>query len=284
MTFVFSLFFISHARALTCLNEAQKFLKEISEITLFKKHVSMHEFADCDRPTFGIDVIIHEAIHLEDLGVPAGLSRLEVETWFKNHTHKLKANFISLNNQHKGSLNLSESPSPKKLVMNFLKKHYLSILNDREHPIHDWLNMYILDTETLASTSFPNGLTELNAYIHGLRIENRVISGLSADNPYKNHLSQRHGLWHFLFVLKAYLMELKESYPRIWEELLREKNSQILNSLIKDSGNILSTTNHCNLTDEDEKKHFSLLEDSKYFEGLVGLLKNKNDLKQILCQ
>lgn len=265
-----------------CLLEAKNFLKEPNEFYLFESHISLHAFADCERPTKGIDVIIHEAVHFEDLGAPAGLSYAELKKWHKENP-VVKANFINLNNKHVGSIELSKSPSPKKLVMGFLKQNYPNVMKSKKHPIHEWLDTYILDKETFASTSFPNGLTELNAYIHGLRVEYRIIETLAADNPYKNLLGQRHGLWHFLFVLKAYLYELKFQNPRQWAEMSADNNSNIISSMLKDALEVLSSSNHCNLINEDEIQLFSIFSDRKYFDGLSGVIKNTDDLNKILC-
>src|SRR5690606_11362568 len=147
-----------------------------------------------------------------DLGIPYSLVEIDVTKWFEENTN-IKVNLFSLSGIHIGSIELDGAPTPRRLITDVLESKYQQVMEDPEHTLHEWLESYILDDGTLASTSFPNGLTELNAYNHGLVTEYRLNSELPDNNPYKGLLGQRHGVFHFLFNLKAYLYELKTKHP-----------------------------------------------------------------------
>ncbi len=282
----FILFSLSSASsAADCTQEAFKLLEEESEIYVVDRHTMMHGFLDCSLSTFGMEVVVHEAVHTEDLGVPAGLKLEELENWFIENPNA-EANLFSLDKKHIGAISLLNAPTPKVLVLKFLSENYPDVMGDSEHPIHDWLAAYILDETTYASNSFPRGLTELNAYIHGLRFEARVKKDLPNSDASKFLMGQRHGLYHFLFLLKAYVHELKQAAPNSWVSLNQKLNQEIIKSLITDAKTSLVSSQHCApIIDIDEKALFDLLADPKFFNELRSLLQESAlDLDTVLCK
>lgn len=266
-----------------CLEKAKSFLEDPVEIRLFEKYPSSHIFKQCESQSKGIEVIIHEAVHFEDFEVPEGLNFDETEKWLKNSSNVNKANFISLDSSDLGSIDTTKNFPPRLLIMNFLKSYYQEVLDDKDHAIHTWLNLYILDENTSASSSFSNGLTELNAYTHGLRLENRVKKKFSSDGISDKFLGQRQGLLFFIFYLKASLHEIKKTDPIVWQEFLSENNRRVIDSLVKNAEIVLSSSNHCDLIDENDKMLYSIFSDSGYFEALNEVLLNTVDLNKILC-
>lgn len=270
--------------AADCSKEAFNFLKEESEIFVVPRHTMMHAFIDCSVSTLGIEVVLHEAVHAEDLGIPSGTKLEDLVAWFEQNPNA-EANLFSLDQKHIGAIKLPDAPTPKSLVLKFLNENYASVIADLDHPIHGWLEGYILVDETFASNSFPKGLTELNAYIHGLRLEYRVKKSLSQNDPMNLIYFQRHGLWHFLFLMKAYVHELKKGSPESWNQLNHETNTDILSSLIADAATSLAGTNHCQISDPQEKALFELFADPKFLDEMYEVMKaSSSKLDLILCK
>lgn len=283
IVFVLCLILSFASFASNCFDEAKSLLQNPSEIYVFERHPYMHQFIDCESPTKGMEVVIHETVHFEDLGIPTKITAIELEEWFRNNPI-MKADIYSLDGIHNGAIILDNAPTPKTLVLKFLNENYAEVMKNEDHPIHGWLEGYILDDSTLASYSFPSGLTELNAYIHGLIIEYRIKKDLPPENPYQNLIVQRWGLWHFLFLLKAYTYELKNNSSNEWLLLNNDHNSKIIRSLIHDARKALTESSHCELVNEGEISLFKLFSDPRYFSGLKEILGSEDNLNQILCQ
>lgn len=197
-----------------CLGQAISLLVIESEKNIFQRHPFTHQFLDCNSNTLGLEAVIHEATHFEDLGVPAGFNEKEVEIWLSKASN-VNFNLFLIDNSKRGEIEVNQAPEPQESILSFLKEYYPNILSDESHTIQSFLNLYIRDLATLSSYSFSKGLvTELNAYTHGLMIEQRL--------KLNTHelLSQRYGILSFLFFFKAYLFELKNHNPSLWNGII----------------------------------------------------------------
>ncbi len=269
-------------RANNCVGQVESLLTEASEILVFKKHTFTHIFADCNEAKFGADIVLHEAVHFEDLGVPAGLNEQELMVWYSDPSN-INFNLLLIDGSRLGEMQSQNLPMPRDLILNFLKKNYPSIYSDPNHSIQSLVDGYLKDHSTLASFSFVRGLTtELNAYIHGLRAEQRIKRSLGIGGS----IYQRYGVLGFMFFFKAYLSELRTSYPAHWNSIVNSSDKSYIKEIFAEALIVLKFSDHCNTMDWFERNEFfALFEDQNYFlavENIVG--KNSSLLKEILCK
>lgn len=268
-----------HSKLSDCSELAYQKLKDDSEKLIFSRHTFTHQFIDCMSPTYGTEIVIHEAVHFEDLGVPAGINQVDLEKWFSN-PNNIKFNQYLLSGQKNGELQLKKSPKPKTLIINFLQTNYPNILNDDSHMLQSFLEIYVNDTDALVSYSFSKGIiTELNGYIHGLKIEQRIKGN-------NKQLEQRHGVYGFLFFMKAYLAQIKKDHRSVWKEIKTHQNIKHLINLLRDASTVLVASDHCNTMGEIEKRDlFSIVSDPKHLGEMEEILVTQPEiLSKILCR
>lgn len=246
-----------------------------TEIDLVKKHPLMfQQFLDCQSETLGLEVIIHEAAHMEDVGAPAFSSAEEMGKWFEDLS-RINFDLTLMSYEKIGELKTKDFPSPHVMVNAFMQKHYPEILSDDGHSIHSLLKDYIDDLNMLSANSFSMGLTELNAYAHGLRTEFQVA----------RKFESRKGLFGFLFFLKAYLYQLRDTDPAKFSLLLKPENKIYLTKLIDQSAEVLKQTSHCTSLEPIERRDFfNLLNDKNFFEGFEEINLNASSLNIIRCE
>jgi hypothetical protein len=256
-----------------CIEQAFSLLKHESEKNAFLRHTWAHQFIDCESATLGIEVVIHEAVHFEDLGVPAGINEEELVVWFQKPSN-IKFNIFLIDGSKGGEINVANLPKPQKMIMSFLKKYYPHILNDDSHTLQSLLEGYITDSQMLSSYSLSKGLTtEFNAYMHGLRTEVNAYSDQN-EKP-----MQRYGVLGFMFFFKAYLYEVQKQYPSIWKKLVSPKNAEKVIALFQQSVDVLEMSEHCSTMDEFERNDlFGLFADQKYMSAVKEILINQSDL------
>lgn len=262
-----------------CNEVAYQTLKDDGEKFIFNRHTWTHQFIDCNSSTYAMEIVIHEATHFEDLGVPAGVNQVELEKWFSNPKN-IKFNQYLISGQKNGEMQLKTSPKPKTFILKFLKTNYPNILSDDSHMLQSFLEGYINDTSMLASYSFTKGIvTELNGYVHGLKVEQRIKGN-------GHELEQRYGVLGFLFFAKAYLAQIKKDLPSVWKEIKTAQNLQLLINLFRDASTVLMTSDHCNTMDEMEKRDlFSLVSDPKYLGAMEEVLASQPDIiNKIVCR
>lgn len=255
--------------------ENAKALLDPKELYLFNKHPAMAKaFLDCGSPSFGLDTVVHEAVHMEDFGVPSFKTIEEVEQWFEKNKNP-RLNFFTLDEKYLPEMSVTRLPSPNKLINRFLKENYPEILEEETSTILTFVEMYIDDLKTAYANSFTQGFSELNAYAHGLKTEHRL----------KNDLKSRYGVLAFTFFLKAYLHQLKKESPGKFKILLKDKNRKFISTFLKQSSDILIETNYCLEMDGYEKRDLSpILADEKHLGALREVVLNQDDVDSILCR
>ena len=104
---------------------------------------------DCESKSYGLELLIHETAHMEDLG--------------------------ALNGNRLDEINVKEFPPPQKLMKRFIKQNYpFFFLKENNGAVISLYDAYLNDSSMLSTTSFSKGLTEINANAHGPRTEYKV--------------------------------------------------------------------------------------------------------------
>jgi hypothetical protein len=258
----------------SCESQARTSLNQ-NERYLVGKHPLMFKmFIDCSAPDFGIGVVIHESVHMEDLGAPKFTTERQMARWFQNESN-IKFNLFTVEQRKIGELSTDQFPTPNKMINRFLEENYKNVLEDESHSLHSLLDGYINDLHTLAARSFSRGLTELNAYGHGLISEHR-LKGIS---------NQRYGLLGFTFFLKAYLFQLSKEYPSKFRELMNANNRAYISKIMEQTAGALTISEHCSNMDEIELRDFlPLLADEAFSTPLRSILIDPRILDLMTCK
>ncbi len=259
--------------AFSCENRAKALLNDQEKYVINKHPLMLKAYLDCNSKTYGLEVIIHEAVHMEDVGAPKFKTFKELERWSKNEEN-IKFNLYTTEHKYLGEIAVNDFPTPNELVNTFLRQNYPDIIEDDSNAILSLVEGYIDDLGTLAARSFSQGITELNAYAHGLKTEYRL----------KKEHEQRYGLLGFTFFLKAYLYQLKKEYPEKFDQLKSLPNRNYISSLLHQTADVLVETSHCTNMDETELRDFiPLLSDERYLDAIKEILLSDLELKRILC-
>jgi hypothetical protein len=259
-----------------CWDLIMKHLKEPSEKYLFTVHPVLHSFIDCEQPGFGLPILIHEASHFEDLGIPHYASAEDIQLWWEEGRF-FEFSLYSLDGKKHGEMSIKNAPKPQMLILKFLKRNHPEVMANESHTIHSFVEGYLNDPDVYSSYLFTKGLvTELNAYTHGLRIESRYPAKRDSAN-------QRYGVLSFLIFFKAYIYEAKTD-TTLWIQLKRPENSKYMQLLFKQAARMLKLTNHCqNMNDFERKDLHGLLIVESSLGPLRELLQDEHSLREILC-
>ena len=177
---------------------------------------------NCKSSTYHIEVAVHEAVHMMDLNLNMDealkLSEKKLNEipkyQFRSKTDVLKLNDLGL-------------PRPYDMVNSFVERSFPELLEEKDSGFVSFYKDYITDKTTASSLSFEYGFsTELNAYVHGTIIEDRLKrknrKSLKHD-PLDKVLGQRQGGIFFLSLHHVYLSELKKNNPKEFKKLLDDK-------------------------------------------------------------
>lgn len=176
---------------------------------------------NCGRDSLGAFVVaIHEGVHTMDTGPGT--------KFYTSEGTSLEFDRLQL-------------PAPRDV----LKEHLARSGNQPSDMFNFMYKNYLVDRNTLAARDFLPGLTELNAYTHG------VLTALALEekNPGRAQRalnSQRTGLLFFLISTKTYLKELLDKHPEAHAKLMANaKNSAAIDKLMALAMGALRKSNFC---------------------------------------
>lgn len=281
-TLILSALFLSSSAFANCEEQALALLKTPTEQRLYHEYPYLQSFIDCESEGFGALVVLHEGVHFNDIGIPANLSAAEMEEWMNtNKPDPGIFSLINLDGTKLGKIELKSPPAPSDVIRPYLSQNYSALMQNKDHQVHHWLEAYNDDAEMLSAQSFSMGLTELNAYIHGLAVEFRHVD---ETQPYKI-VGQREGVWYHLFTTKIYLTELKNKHPEEWKLMMSEHNRRLMTTLILNAAKVMEVSGHCKIKKEDIfHQMFDLVSDQKDLAALSEVLLDQKPLNQIFCR
>lgn len=257
-----------------CLDEVHESLKDPTDKYLLKAHPALYGFINCSQPHYGLSIFLHEAVHLEDKGIPHKATIQEIEVWHRQGKI-FPFQLFDIDGLKHQEMQIEDAPKPQTLVLNFLSKYHPTVLEDPDHEMQYYVD-YLNDPQTIASYDFTKGLvTEFNAYTHGVRFESRI-------HP-KYRVGQINGLFAFALFFKAYIHEAK-SDTDLWKKLLSDSNRKQLRFLFDQVSHVLKISNHCKFIDETTKEFLDLLGEERTMAPLSEILSESKIMKQILCK
>lgn len=218
---------------------------------------------NCEEPGFALEVALHEAVHLIDLS----MDKKAIESF--DPTKKVPGFSLFLfDSEEKISVPYLKMPKPKELIIKRIEKYYPTALSNESYK--SYFEDYMTDETMLTANSFGYGLaTELNAYTHGLTVEIRTRQAVEG----RRFLAQRLGIIFFVGMYKGYLHQLKEDYPTVYLDLLKNESiKKSLTGLFKSANNALKIADYSTSDISEEKgfiKAYFLLGSNEIFKGLI---------------
>jgi hypothetical protein len=82
---------------------------------------------DCESKSYGLELLIQETAHMEDLGASNVKTFKVLERWFKKN---VKFSFYALNGNRLDEINVKDFPLPQKLMKRFIKQNYPFFLKE----------------------------------------------------------------------------------------------------------------------------------------------------------
>ncbi|MGE0528061.1 MAG: hypothetical protein AB7P49_13420, partial [Bdellovibrionales bacterium] len=116
------------------------------------------------------------------------------------------------------SVPFMELPQPNQIFEEFWRQKTMAPKEQSSSGFVDFYRSYIEDPSTTASKNFLEGLSELNAYTHGLISSTRISVRLGKSIP--SLFSQRSGVLFFLTFTKIYFSQLRRTHPELWNKLI----------------------------------------------------------------